>query len=497
MKKELGNNRFLKILKVLCFFACTQTQAVISTFDGVYIYIPFVKVGEDIYSNVSLELKEDSRFRVNDSDAVIMSSDPVGAEFDGNKLFIRTLTYQEVIYSNLTLEYEGELEFSLVSADTPLLTSSSSFANRNTDLWIDYVSVRDKVVTEKISEGYASCICEYYGVVYADFDLDGDDDLFVSTVWWGKGDLSDYMLKNYRSVPVEMYLNDGFERFVYTEDLFIDFPPLASNTRKAITADFNGDIFPDIFLAETGFDGSPFPGATPTIILSNNEGRYQAQEIDNKSHFMHGAAAGDIDSDGDSDIVAVSFDGILFFENNGLGEFKKSKISFFKSSSGVFNLEVFDFNNDSHPDIITTGHYWQRKTQVVFGPEFVEGMEIDNSEVTKGHVVNDIQFADLDGDGMNEIIQSTTGGEGSFYQGAYIEVIYFDENLKQTSNQIVYQDPDRNGPVDRSFPKWIPWLKIADINADGKLDILEDDKHDGTTLINKGDRNFSIRFEPR
>ena len=33
---------------------------------------------------------------------------------------------------------------------------------------------------------------------------------------------------------------------------------------------------------------------------------------------MHGAAAGDIDSDGDSDIVAVSFDGILFFENNGL-----------------------------------------------------------------------------------------------------------------------------------------------------------------------------------
>ena len=472
-----------------------HAQNDISTFDGTFVNIPSVKVGGDVYSNVSLELLEGLKFKVSGSDGAIKTSDPALAEFSGNELLIRTLKHQELIYSNLILKYEDELEFSFVSADVPLMTSSSSFENRKTDIWIDYVSVRDKGISEEISKDYESCICEYYGVVYADFDLDGDDDLLVSTVWWGKGDLSDYTLENYRSVPVEMYLNDGLGNFIYTEDLLVGAPPLASNTRKAITADFNGDIFPDIFLAETGFDGSPFPGATPTLIISNKKGRYQAKEIDDQAHFMHGAASGDLDSDGDSDIVAVSFDGILLYENNGVGEFSKSKINYFGSPSGIFNLEVFDFNHDSHLDIVTTGHYWQRKTEIVFGPGFITGIEIENSDMTKDHVVNDIQFADLDADGIKEIIQSTTGGEGNWYGGAYIEIIYFDENLEQSGNQIVYQDPDRKGPIDRTFPKWIPWLKIADVNSDGKLDILEDDRHDGTILINNGDRNFAVSFE--
>ncbi len=492
---ELTYERLSAILMALLLSIAVQAQGDISTFDGTVVNIPSVKVGEDVYSNVSLELLEGLKFKVNGSDGVIKTSDPALAEFNGNELLIRTLKHQELIYSNLILKFEDELEFSFVSADIPLLTSSSSFDNRNTDLWIDYVNVRDKSISKKISEDYESCICEYYGVAYADFDLDGDDDLFVSTVWWGKGDLSDYTPENYRSIPVEMYLNDGLGNFIYTEGLFLGAPPLASNTRKAITADFNGDIFPDFFLAETGFDGSPFPGTTPTLIISNREGRYQAKEIDDRAHFMHSAASGDIDSDGDSDIIAVSFDGILLYENNGLGEFTKSKINYFRNSSGIFNLEVFDFNNDSHLDIITTGHYWQRKTEIVFGPGFIAGIEVENSKLTKDHVVNDIQFADLDGDGIKEIIQSTTGGEGNWYGGAYIEVIYFDEDLKQSSNQILYQDPNRKGPIDRTFPKWIPWLKIADVNSDGKLDILEDDRHDGTTLINNGDRNFSVRFE--
>ena len=73
---------------------------------------------------------------------------------------------------------------------------------------------------------------------------------------------------------------------------------------------------------------------------------------------MHDAASRDIDLDGDSDIVAVSLDGILLYENNGLGGLTKSKINYFRNSSGIFNLEVSGFNNDSHLDITTTGHYW-------------------------------------------------------------------------------------------------------------------------------------------
>ena len=67
--------------------------------------------------------------------------------------------------------------------------------------------------------------------------------------------------------------------------------------------------------------------------------------------------------------------------------------------------------------------------------------------------------------------------------------------MNQESNQIVYENPERIGGPDRLDPAWIPWLKIADINEDGRLDIMEDDKHDGTILLNAGNRNFVLRTE--
>ena len=73
----------------------------------------------------------------------------------------------------------------------------------------------------------------------------------------------------------------------------------------------------------------------------------------------------------------------------------------------------------------------------MFGPGFITGINVENSSPAKDHVVNYIELADLDADGRREIIQSTTGGVENWYEGAYIEKIYFDEDLIQLSNQIV------------------------------------------------------------
>ena len=502
-EKLVANKNCSYILNIFLVFSLVPTisnaeiSEEVAYIDGDILVLPQIVIGKNTWFNVSLE-------KLSNGDLTLVSHEgktkkilPSVAVFKKGRIYINVLNDADEIIANVRYKYIAgtEYQFKLESFDTPLLTSDISFENRKTNLWVDYVTVRDPIIREKISKDYETCDCVYFGVGYADFDLDGDDDILVSSVWWGEGYLDDYTLENYRDIPVELYLNDGFGNFSYTEDLFEELPPLASNTRKVITADFNGDIYPDIFLAETGFDGDPFPGAKNTLILSSIQGKYKAIKIDDTASFSHAAASGDIDSDGDSDIITIGDEGILFYENNGLGKFTKSKIDYFPGPWGIFNLEVFDFNNDSHLDLITTGHYWTTKTQIVFGPDFDDGIEIQNSDLTQDHVVNDIQFADLDGDGINEIIQSTTGGKDEFYVGAYIEVIYFDEEMNQESNQIVYENPERIGGPDRLDPAWIPWLKIADINEDGRLDIMEDDKHDGTILLNTGNRNFVLRTE--
>ena len=69
--------------------------------------------------------------------------------------------------------------------------------------------------------------------------------------------------------------------------------------------------------------------------------------------------------------------------------------------SGIFNLGVINFNSESHLAIVTIGHYWQWKTQIVFNPGFIDGIEIENSQFTNDHVVNDVWFADLDDEAVN------------------------------------------------------------------------------------------------
>ena len=494
----------LYILNIFLVFSLVPTisnaeiSEEVAYMDGDLLVLPQIVIGKNTWFNVSLEKLSNGNLTLVSHEGKTKKILPSVAVFKKGRIYINVLNDADEIISNVRYKYIAgtEYEFKLESFDTPLLTSDISFENRNTNLWVDYVTVRDPIIREKISKDYETCDCEYYGVGYADFDLDGDDDLLISTVWWGDGiDLSDYTLENYRTIPIEMYLNKGKDAFEYTENLFINTPTLADTTRRVIVSDFNNDVYPDFLLVATGFDAKPYPGATPTLVISDISGNYYSRKIDNKQHFLHGAASGDIDSDGDSDIVATSFDGVLLYENDGNGNFSKSTIDYFKDKYGIFHVEIFDFNDDSYLDIITTGHVWKTNTQIVFGPDFVNGMEINNSELTQNHVVNDIQFADLDGDGINEIIQSTTGGESEFYQGAYIEIIYFDEEMNQESNQIVYENPDRRGGVDRTSPKWIWWLKIADIDEDGNLDIMEDDKHDGTILLNTGNRNFVLRTE--
>src|SRR3954447_2677357 len=90
-------------------------------------------------------------------------------------------------------------------------------------------------------------------IQHIDVNADGYDDLIVAGLV--------FPLEN-RGMPITVYLNNGVGGFTdATATFFPSGAPTVVHPREIVTADFNGDGRPDIFIADHGYDASPFPGA--------------------------------------------------------------------------------------------------------------------------------------------------------------------------------------------------------------------------------------------
>ena len=330
-------------------------------------------------------------------------------------------------------------------------------------------------------------------VAYGDFDGDGDEDVFAAPG-----------LNTPNPKPVEMYLNEGNDEFRRSEEIFLGETPTVILGRKSIPGDFNGDGRLDIFVAGHGYDEPPFPGERPVLILSSEDGLRDAPKgLENLVGFHHGAASGDIDYDGDLDILVTNNFApstfLLLNDASGSFSFDQSRLPDLTWQL-IFTAEILDVDGDLWLDLLLAGHEFDEPglpgwpTTIYWGDPsgtYEDARKTVLPGVEGWGVVVDIDAEDLDGDGLREVVLNRTRSD-PFYAGYYIQIIaglgdrtFADETTSRIADGI---DPDG---------VWFGWLRLQDANGDGHRDILTDDEDDHDWMwLNSGNGVFGPLSRP-
>ena len=316
----------------------------------------------------------------------------------------------------------------------------------------------------------------------------------------------------------------------------------AQGIQHILTADFNGDGVLDIFFGDSGVDiwdgqKSKMPGKNDNYYLSQADGTWlesTATHVSGKGvkkgrglkNFTHGFTTGDIDNDGDIDIVVTSLKWagnngqLLCYVNKGDGHMKVRRCG----AEFGWAVELGDIDNDGDLDIVFgSGSHASKKEwededgmndcasynncpRGTFngillnngkGKFFKRGFSFpDVVDSSNGFTYTSIPYigvADLDGDGDLDVVRSLVG---RMYQGMTMSI---EENIGNGQFKTVFLDRWCDGPPTKAeWPTWeggkygchAPEWKFGDFNKDGFVDIVVD----GSWMLRKNSLNIERRI---
>ncbi|MFI5114570.1 MAG: FG-GAP-like repeat-containing protein [Terriglobales bacterium] len=292
-------------------------------------------------------------------------------------------------------------------------------------------------------------------LVLADFNGDGALDLFKA------GDQYKYGL---------VMLGRGDGTFQSNQAYGWGFTGYGQNL---VTADFNGDGFPDVAFSYARYSGQPAFG----VMLGSSHGALAAPTyvtVGSTSclyNLPEWVAAGDVNGDGKADIVATLTNyNTAGCANNqlavltGLGTGKFNKPVLYSTGATAQSYEVFlaDVNGDGKPDIVTSNadgtiSVLLNKGTGTFGPAV-----LTSSLVGLGNPYgNSLTVADFNGDGKADIAVANYGWNSSNGNGVFVLLGNGDGTFK--------------APITvTAAPQYSYTYALAagDFNKDGKTDLL-------------------------
>ena len=271
-------------------------------------------------------------------------------------------------------------------------------------------------------------------------DVDGDGDVDV--------------VVPYRAVtfgdtpPNEIWLNAGNGTFYDSGQRLGD-----DSTYRAMLEDFNGDGHLDIYFMNSGIS---FPPPPNTIWMNDGTGTFTLG--DQIQAFYSSVATGDVDGDGDVDLVIPGYDGPgKVMLNDGSGSFTDSGQPFFYPGSASVDIVLADFNGDTHLDAFVAQELNFRS--IVLFNDGTGVFTASDQQLPDGNS-GVVQAADIDSDGDIDVVVSNCCTD---YQLGIGE-----------PNSLWINDGNGNfsaGPPLGSNESYS--VVMADLDLDGDVDVVE------------------------
>jgi len=376
-------------------------------------------------------------------------------------------------------------------------------------------------------------------------------------------------------------IREGESGFIFnTAGAIAGTPPIALGAGRSAVGDFNNDSRLDIFISQSGEDFCADAGATNTLMLARPDGRledasdrllgapcdadtpqfegqhlcYMGGDFGGRTPGIRypgsgdpvpigrdpttGTAAGDIDGDGDLDIVvcnypAMGLEAPYILINDGQGGFEANwqmlpdylygPVPLDPEEIGLDTASVLDYlledmDGDGHIDLVTSPALLPRTMEWVGGISWNDGTgdfsAADRMVITPTEgIPNDIRFnppfetpfseggmvaADIDNDGDKDLLVS--------WNPANLYVTDFSSSLQILVNKgrRVFNDETElrvGSPPQIGMPRsWVGKFYVEDMNNDGCPDLLFPDDNirqlDAAIWLNNCHGYFSPIPEP-
>lgn len=345
----------------------------------------------------------------------------------------------------------------------------------------------------------------------ADYDSDGDIDLYVGSYDPATSTYKHYLFNNemsrFKDVSAQSglthsgkessatfadYDNDGFlDLYVVKDDGDILYRNAGKGvfenvTEKAKIGSKTGGSKPLFFDMDHDGDLDLYETRSNSNLMfrNNGDGTFQEQAekmgVAGTGNNSRDAAFGDFDDDGDIDFIVASEKGTSLYSNQREGFFKDvTEQSGLKGTGSSESVAVGDYNNDGFLDLFissvsgTSGLY-SNKGNGTF--ELAKNSKEMFAALQKVKVY-DAKFFDFDNDGFQDII---IAGESDDKNGRGLFLYHNDGKGN-------FEDVSRLLPDE---PKSGRQITLFDYNNDGDLDVLIAGLNSGITLLrNDGGNN--------
>ena len=302
-----------------------------------------------------------------------------------------------------------------------------------------------------------------------DFDADGDDDVLIGAA-------------TYPSEPFAgardgvILINEGGYQFTAAAGD----RPSGVHPREVLMADFNGDGHNDFFIADHGYDTDPFPGSSYQLLVWTADGYEDISDrlpADN-SGFTHNAATGDVDGDGDIDILVANNGGQFMgggpylLRNDGAANFTVDQSMLPErvvndTDYWPWATDLPDLDEDGHVDLLMGGRDDSGQSYIHWGPDFEDVTVLPTPDYfigLGGAVVISTAVQDLDGDGRLDVVL-----------GGYDDDLHRGMQLLINAGDRTFRDETRRRAGHSAWSQTESWQVshvFLDFNGDGTVDIV-------------------------